>query len=364
MNNRNIQFFLRPSSIYILLIFLCTIFILIFYDGYRMIYFYANKYIGANPQIETSVHIERGRKFVYDGFVGKVEFLQDRTTMGDGRSLDKRHKLRWLYKSVEAEVYKSVAKKSLRVALYVQYLHYSLVILVGFVFTALVVRHLRGGIDFNLLAILAIVVYAWIALVSTAYRIHDQHTFIEMSVVAAGLYFSLKRQLFAVLVILFIGVANRESGVAIGAIYAIINWREKGFWLPVIFGPILLLGINMDLFLLPDFWNPSSYVVTGDKKLGYINIMNLTQVSFSLLAFTALKEFTFFAPVALLVPKAVKSALGMKLVLIGSMYVAIFMFGTILGYLFPYAILIPIVCGMWAVAYPVVPPERTLPVER
>ncbi len=346
------KFMMRPSSLYIFFAFFCFVFILIFYDGYRNIYYDANLMDGKDPAQSIAVHVEMARQLQYDKIINELAFIEDHSTLGAVGGLDKRHKLRWLYKSWEGKIYKAVAKVSVRWALYANYVHNALMVTIAFFFISLSVGRIRGTMNFETLGFLAFAVYAYVALVSTVPRIFDQHSFIEMAAIAAAVYFAITRRLLAFLVVAFFAVANRETGAAIGCIYAIINWRERLFWAPLFVAPVMLILINLDLFFLPELYDAGNFIAVGGD-VGYINTSNLGSVPFSLIAFTAIKTFAFLAPIPILLPKVIKKLLGRRLLLIGAFYLFILLFGTILGNLLPYAMLIPVIFCLWAVAYPV-----------
>ncbi|MCC7015899.1 MAG: hypothetical protein IT564_01695 [Rhodospirillales bacterium] len=349
------HFLFRPSSLYVLFTFFCFAFILVFYDSYRTIYYDANFFEGQAPKTPSSVHVERAVRLQYDKFMEEIDFFHERDIIKTA-NLDQRHKLRWLYKTVESRVYQAVAENiSVRAALYAKDFHYALTVFVTLIFIVLTVERLRGGIDFQILVFLAFALYAYTALVSTSHRMYDQHSLIEMAAQAAGLYFALQRRMPAFVIVLFVALANRETGTALGVIYALINWRERLFWLPGVLGPVMLAVVNADLLLLPEFYNPDNFVVTKTNMTGYVHVFTLTQASFPLLAFTAIKTFTFFAPAFYVLPKAMKTGLGRRLLAVGAFFWIVLMFGTILGYLFPYAMLIPVIFALWAVAYPAAP---------
>lgn len=342
--------FLRSSSLYVLFTFFCFVFILIFYDGYRNIHFDVSVLYGRG--MDPTQAIEVARHGQYDAFMEEVAFMNDRTNLGDVGGLDKRHKLRWAYKTAEAKIYAFVAaNSSVKMALLAKHLHYSLVVLVGLLFTLATVRRLRGGLDFNSLAFLCFAMYSYVALVSTVHRIFDQHSFIEMAAVAAGVYFALCKRWLPFLVALVVAVANRESAAVFGIIWALINWRDRLFWLPVVLAPALLALINLDLLMLPELYAVENFMVTR-TNVGYINMANLGDVSASLIAFTALKTFAFLAPALVFVPAALKVPVGRRLLAVGGFYLLMLLFGTILGNLLPYAMIVPIIFALWAVAYP------------
>lgn len=345
------HFLFKKSSLYVLFCFFCFIFVLIFYDTYRAVHYDANFFVGEAPKTAATVHTERAILLQYDKFMEEIKFLHKRDTMQPA-NLDQRHKLRWLYKSVEAEAYRFIAEKiSVRAMLYAKDVHYALVVLTAFIFILLTVEHVRGMLDFSVLVSLAFVLYTYTALTMTSHRMYDQHSLIEMAVHAAGLYFAVKKRIIPFLIVLFVAVANRETGSALGVVYAAINWRERLFWLPVVLGPIMLAAINVDLLLLPDFYNPNNFVTTK-TNLTYITLLTLPQAPFTLIAFTAIKMFTFFAPVFFLFSRAKKSELGRRLLLVVAIFCVILMFGTVLGHLQPYAMLVPAMCTLWARAYP------------
>jgi len=345
------QFFLKPSSLYVLFSFFCLVFILIFYDGYRGVYAEANFLEGRDRQeIPFTTHVEQARQSQYDRIINYVEFINDHDSMGAGdEPLNKRHKLRWLYKSVEVEVYKSLAGISLRLAIYANYLHFSLWASISLIFMTLSVNRIRGAISFENFAVIATALYAYISLTSSIPRIIEQHTIIEMGVISAAIYFSLRGKLLFFLVVLFIGVSNRETGAAMGIIYALINWRQTWFWLPVIGGPVFLAIINLKLLMLPEFLDVNKFVVSN--KTVFLTIFNIVNAPLSLIVFTALKTFAVLIPAFVFVPRAWNSEIGKKLLLIGAFYLFILLFGTALGNMLPYGLLAPILISLGAVAY-------------
>jgi hypothetical protein len=346
------RFLLKPSSLYVLFTFFCLVFILVFYDSYRTIYYDANYFEGQDPKTPSSVHVERAVRLQYDKFMDEIEFFHDRSNI-EVVNLNQRHKLRWLYKTVESWVYRGIAETiSVRAALYARDFHYALMVFITLVFIVLTAERLRGDMDLQTLVFLAVALYAYTAFFSSVHRISDQHSLIEMATHAAAIYFALNRRMLFFLAVLFVAVANRESGAALGIVYALINWRERWFWTPVVLGPVMLIAINGDLLLIPEIYDLNNFIVTKTTTVGYIHIFNLTQVPFSLLAFTAIKTFAFLSPAIYLSVKAINSELGRRLLLNGVFFLILLMLGTILGNLLPYSMLVPTIFALWAISYP------------
>jgi len=222
----------------------------------------------------------------------------------------------------------------------------------AFLFTFLSISWLRGRAKFNVFATLAGTYFGYFAFLTTTPNMADGHSIIEMALIAAGLHFSLRRQFVAFLLILFVAVANRESGAALGGIYAVINWRKPRFWLPLVLGPVMLLAINADLMRLPEFYEFSSYVYSGAS--GNVHFFNFWKVAVTYVGFSLLKNIVVIAPLALVLPRVWKNDLARRLCVIGGAYLCILLLGTFIGNSTPYALLVPVILllGSLAVSRP------------
>jgi hypothetical protein len=144
------------------------------------------------------------------------------------------------------------------------------------------------------------------------------------------------------LIVLVVAVANRETGVAIGMIYVILNWRWRLFYLPLTAGPVLLVLFNLDLFIQPGIYDPANFLTFADERP---NVFNLATASKSLLTGALLELLVILGPLALFVPRIDKDEMFVKLGLIGLMYLVILLFGTYIGNAFAYLLLVPpIIC--------------------
>ena len=347
-----INFLVRPSTIFVFILFLSSVFVILFYEGYHRIYLVANSYTTPGTVSEFPQNVARAQEEAHGTFLESVDELQ-RRTFADSASNDGRHKFRWLYKSAEAEVYKLVASlggdKGAVIASYVRYLHYSLWVVVSFLFTFLAVSSLRGRAEFNVLSILAMAYFAYVAYLTATPNMADGHSIIEMATIAAGLHFSLRRRFVPFLCVLLVAVANRETGVALGGIYAVINWRKPGFWLPLVLGPVMLLAINVDLMRLPEFYEISTYIFV--KETGYLSFFNFLEVPITTVVFSFLKTLVVLAPLALILPRVWRDGLARRLCVVGGAYLCILLFGTFIGNSTPYALLVPVILLLGSMAY-------------
>ena len=346
-------FMSRPRTIFIFILFLSSVFVILFYEGYHRIYLSANLYSTHETISEFPQNVTRAQSEAHGVFLDSVKTLQ-RRTFADSGNLDGRNKFRWLYKSAEAEVYDLVARlggdRGPIIASYVRYLHYSLWALVSFLFTFLTVSWLRQRAEFNVLAVLAIVYFAYIAFLTTTPNMADSHSIIEMATIAAGLHFSLHRRIVAFLCVLLVAVVNRETGAMLGGIYAVINWWKPGFWIPLVLGPVMLLAINVDLMLLPEFYELSSYVYTGAS--GNVHFFNFWNLPVSYVGFSFLKNLVVIAPLVLILPRVWRDDLARRLCVIGAVYLCILLFGTFIGNSTPYELLVPVVLFLGSLAFP------------
>lgn len=328
-------------------------FVFVFYDGYRFIYDAATGFLGKDPTMTPAVAVEKARIYSYDVIFSQVDFLQRRDTLLDtDEPMDARHKLRWLYRTIETPVYRWVGEHvSISVAHYTRYLHSALWMVATLLFVSATLFKLRRGSSFEALAVTGVALYGYIAMVSTMPRMVDPHSIIEMGTMSAAVYYSFRRNIFAFFIVTLIAVSNRETGAFLGIVYGIINWRRPYFWVPVLVAPMLLAAINIDLLLLPEFWSlVSQFMVRGG--VGYISIFTVFSVPISLVVVTAIKMFIVLAPAVILIPRIWHDEIGKRLSILGATYLGILMSGTILGNVFTYAMLLPIMAAMLAIAYP------------
>ena len=347
------KFLVRPRTIFVFITFLSSVFVLIFYEGYHRIYLNANFYTTSGTVSEFPQNVARAQREAHGRFLDSVKVLQRRTFAESGTN-DGRHKFRWLYKTIEAEAYKLVAglggARGPIIASYVRYLHYASGVLVSFLFTFLSISLLRGRPEFNVLAVLAMSYFAYVAYLTTTPNMADGHSIIEMATIAAGLHFSLRRRFVAFLCVLLVAVANRETGAALGGIYAVINWPKPGFWLPLVLGPVMLLAINVDLMRLPEFYEISTYIFV--KKTGYVGLFNFWEVPVTYVGFSFLKNLVVIAPLVLIPSRVWRDGLARRLCVIGGVYLCILLFGTFIGNSTPYALLVPVILLLGSLAFP------------
>jgi len=354
---------LKPASLLVLFLFLSYVFLLIFYDGYRAIYFKANMLWTPGSEASYSAVVEEGRKLVYGEFFVELDNLNDRSTM-DG-SANARHKFRWFYKSLEGSVYQFIAalpfQKSMNFALYARYLHYSLWALLSLVFIHLNVSLLSGRKNFSSLLMTAITFLAIISLLISMPRFYDQHSFIAMGCVSAGIFFGLKKQILPFLFVLAVATANRESGAALGIIFALLNWREKYFWVPLFVGPVIFFTLNYDLFLFREFYQMNNFVVSGE--MGYVNAYNLNKAPTLTLIFEFYKYVILLAPLFISYWLVRKKPFAFKLLAISLFYIFILLFvGVEIGVYLSYAVIIPVLFSLIALYWQT--PDYSMPRSR
>jgi hypothetical protein len=159
----------------------------------------------------------------------------------------------------------------------------------------------------------------------------------------------LRRRFVAFLCVLLVAVANRETGAALGSIYAVINWPKPRFWLPLVLGPVMLLAINVDLMRLPEFYEISTYIFV--KETGYLSFFNLWEIPIATVVFSFLKILVVLAPLALILPRVWRDDLARRLCVIGAVYLCILLFGTFIGNSTPYALLVPVILLLGYLAY-------------
>lgn len=335
-------------------IFFCFMFLMLFHDGYRRTYSNADELMIAHPNTSYEDAVRQGRARLMNEFHRRVAFMNDRASMGEaGLLTEKRYKLRWALKSLESYFYKAIQTSglpgALSLAIYMNHVVYALWSTIALLFLYRVTSILSGRQGDELFVGVAAVLFGYLSLSITAPRMSEFHSLIALACLSGVLYFSLKKNLAGVLVVLAFAVANRETGMLMGVAYSLINWRERLFWLPPILAGLFFLALNFDLMLLPEFYNPDHFIISAE--VGYVTLFNITKVPLESIAFAFFKMVAILAPLYLIVPRIRIRREAIPLYLLGAMYLIILFFGgAVLGNLLPFSILLPILFALGGLA--------------
>jgi len=263
---------------------------------------------------------------------------------------DTRHKLRWVYKGAEVSVYKFAEEHaSQTIARYVSLLHYVGIFSLAYLFCLLILREATGKVE---IAQIFIASLAFLGLMSSIFHIagwQENYTPIEMLAVAAAIYTSQVRKPLYFFGVILIAVFNRESGIAIGLIYPILNPDQRWLWVAgPLFGAIILVLFNLDLLTQPAFYEPSNFVVHGDVVR--LSFNNFYQFPISKWSPALLHYLAFVAPALLLAPGAFNNSRGKGVLAIFGIYFVIFSLGSFLDNAYLFLIYIPIYFAIYGYA--------------
>jgi len=337
--------FASKTSCLVLLVSFLAIFIAFFNSNVRTIdALAAGLQNGTYSQAEA---VDLARQKHFKDFFGKVASLNIRHPEGPVIA-DERHKMRWLYKTVEASVYRYVADhQGAKAASMLQVLHSTVYLMLTLVMTLLIMTRISGRNSGNFVAVSAAVFFAWFTFTNIINFTREEFTFVETFCIAAGVYFSLDRRLIPFLLILLLAVSNRETGALFGVIYFIINWRTPWFWLPLIAGPILLLAVNADLFA-PYFQHYVSVLLAPDKAKP--TIFDFWTYPTLMVTKSFLQLAVLLIPIAAVIWKAWGQPGAGRLGLITVIYLFVLLRGAPINNVFPYLLLLPLVLGFGAMA--------------
>jgi len=298
---------------------------------------------------------------VVTSFYEKQEFVMDRQVRAydgeAGDNWDTRHKLRWAYKAVEVSVYRFVEERTSRsMVRYAILIHYVAIFFLTFCFCLLILREVAGRLD----AVTATLsMFAFVGLMSSILHIsgwEENYSPIEMMALAAAIYASLRRNLLLFFVTVFVAVSNRESGIALGLVYPILNPSSFRIWIAgPLFGAAALALLNLALLRQPEFYSLRNFVV--DPETEFFTILNFYQFPASKWGPPLLHYLAFVAPVLLLAPWTVSSSQGRRALLLLLYYLLIFAVGSSIDNPFLFLVLIPIYALLFATAARPSPPS-------
>ncbi|MBF0136921.1 MAG: hypothetical protein HQL65_11825 [Magnetococcales bacterium] len=280
---------------------------------------------------------------VVDAQTTILDQMNVRTISSHISGLEERKKLRWLYKSIEFNIYKKIdhtlGNKAVRLAFD---LHYSLHLLASLVFCILISLHgqSRPGFDQVVVAVSAYLLIYYYVFSIDGYR--ENYTYIELTAISMALYASLEKKIALFLFAVFLGVANRETGIVMGLIYPLLNWQKesaKKMVFFILFGPLLLVTLNLDLFMQKNFYNLALFI--SKETSSGPSLFHLSSIPPGTGIIMALKYGVFFAPLSIFLPGLLRSDTGKKWILIFLLYVAVIALGSYLGNYFLLNLLIP-----------------------
>ena len=260
----------------------------------------------------------------------------------DGEIWTARHKLRWVYKQVETSFYKLVeAYTSKKIVRYVSLLHYVVVFFVAYVFCMLIAAHILHGMCTLRMLIASFVFLGFVSSILHIGAWQEYYTPIEMMAIAAALYSGITRNLKLFFVSVLIAVLNRESGIAVGLIYPILNPQERWVWLAGPgFGIAVLALFNIDLLAQPEFYDVSQFIV--NRGVNDITILNFYKFELSHWFPPLIHYAAFVMPIILVSRKSMNHKYGKCFLIVFTMYFIIMSVGSFIDNPFLFLMYIPI----------------------
>lgn len=295
----------------------------------------------AGPDSPIERFIPEAREDFYQGVAASADRLRLRVLNADDNTLHERHKLRWLGKTLETQIYRAgYAIGGAKLSLYARALYFSLVLGLTSFFLILCVRHFRGALSDREMFLVAVAFSAFFLFASFG-TIEEDFTPQETACIAAALYFALKRSGLWFTVAVVISILNRESGVAIGMLWPILNGLSVLGFVPFMAAIAVLLGLNYDLVSQTAFWSHETYVSAVEfERPGLFNFYRFpaTQIV------GAIAEILIvLSPLAVFVRWSQADEKDVRLAACVVLYLAVLMLGTYIGNIFPYLLLAPFV---------------------
>ena len=251
-DNKSIKFFflnfLRSDN-YTNSVFLIFLFVSTFFFFNKITTDLAFKVLTTNHKMFKS---EMGndaefKDFFYDVHIYDIaeQLKLDRQIRGFNHG-DDRHKLRWLYRTLEAKLFDFMFKYFPEKPLTLYTILNTIYCFFSLFFTFLSISILNKEFNQKNLVLTGFFYIFFFHLIFSN-GLQSIYTIPEMLFVSIGIYFSVRKKFFLFLIPLFFGVINRESGIALSLVYIIFNYKNWYSYTLPICSVILLLIVNIDL---------------------------------------------------------------------------------------------------------------------
>ena len=256
----------------------------------------------------------------------------------DNRSIEgfeggnSRHKLRWLYRYTESKVYETIFKITKNKPLMIYSLINTFYIFFAFFFSFLSISGLRKSLESKDLILSSLFFFSLICIIFS-YGYQTIYSLPELLFISMGIYYSLNSRIVLFLLVMFLAVVNRESGIAVSLIYIILNHRKLYTYILPFVAITFLLIVNFDLVQNINIYKFSTYFPINEnyfekqqESLKQIIVFFIFILSFSSMMFSFIR---FSDPIL------------NKLLLIFFLYTFIALFGTNLTNIFSLILTIP-----------------------
>ena len=339
-----LKFVKSNNYINLLFIFFFFLSIFFFFNHITTILNYDN--IRINQDYKSSTKFE---KIDFNQVFYDVHIFDNSESLSSQRELDGfegghgRHKLRWLYRDLQAKVFKKIFLFFPEKPLTFYTLLNTTYCFFSFFFTFLTISQISKKYSQKKLLLCGFFFSFFIFLIfCTGYQ--SIFTLPEMFYISMGIYFSLKSNFFLFLIPLFFAVINRESGIALSFVYIIFNFRKVYSYFLPLFAVLSLLTVNFDLIQNQNLYSFSTYFPIDEKFIK--NETSTTEIFLLLLFLLIFLILLFF-----IIQKKNSNEKFFELITISFLYFMIAIFGTNLTNVFSLLLIVPSITILFVFSY-------------
>ena len=308
-----------------------------FFQKYKnSLIFYIFSFLFSFVIVNGELNMSKSNNDQYDftlPHVKMMDFMSDRTIVFSENSIDQRKKFRWLYKKIEVSLYSFFANfNSIKLNKYIYLFHYSLILFFSLIFSTLLYESLaqKAGVQTKITAF--VIFYLVYLVVSLIGGFNETFVYIETLSILMALYSSIKRKKILFVLSVLIGVSNRETGMALGLIYPIVNFKNISYKQMAVFmliPPIFFTIVNIDI--IQHFFALIFYSDLGEGRPTLLNLPTLLTLGVGELINTLIIYFLFFLPLAYMIRILNRRVEVGWLKYISLLYATIILFGSYFG---------------------------------
>ena len=263
-----------------------------------------------------------------------------------GNGLGERQKFRWLYKSFEVNLYSALNNlfSIKNIGKYLVLLHYTTVMFLSFILTikifnavqelqcpAVKIKQIKQIKQIKIINALAFFsIYQFILLLTS---LSEWFTFIELFALLLAIYSTVNKNIYFFIIAIVIGVANRESGIALGVIYPLLHYKHmsiRSILSIILFPLVFFITINIDI--IKDFPQLIMYTTAKDEfRVSLFKLSSFSYVSIGELVNYFFTYAVFLYPLIYMLIKLPKSDIANWICSISFMYVLIILIGSYIG---------------------------------
>ena len=188
----------------------------------------------------------------------------------------------------------------------------------------------KAGVQTKITAF--VIFYLVYLVVSLIGGFNETFVYIETLSILMALYSSIKRKKILFVLSVLIGVSNRETGMALGLIYPIVNFKNISYKQMAVFmliPPIFFTIVNIDI--IQHFFALIFYSDLGEGRPTLLNLPTLLTLGVGELINTLIIYFLFFLPLAHMIRILNRRVEVGWLKYISLLYATIILFGSYFG---------------------------------